>query len=151
MLASGEEAGIERRAPLGWAIFDVANLMFYMNILSLYFPLWVTNDMNGKDGDYGIANSLSMALIFCTAPLLGALTDQAGRRKPFLVVTTIGCAIATALLGTGGLIVSLGIFVVANFFFQAGSMFYDTLLPSVSTPLNRGSPRIDRRVEPGAW
>src|SRR6266508_2688632 len=118
LLAGGEEAGGERRAPLSWAIFDFANMLFYMNILSLYFPLWVTNDMNGKDGDYGLANSFSMAVVFLTAQLLGALTDQVGRRKPFLIVTSIGCALCTALLGMGGLTVSLALFVVANYFFQ---------------------------------
>ena len=89
--------------------------------------------MGGIDADYGNANSISMALMFFTAAILGALSDQAGRRKPFLIVTTLTCVGFTAMLGTGGLLPSLVLFVVANYMFQAGLIFYDSLLPVVST------------------
>jgi UMF1 family MFS transporter len=42
------------------------------------------------------------------------------------------------LLGSGGLWLSLVFFVVANCFYQAGLIFYDALLPAVSTPETRG-------------
>jgi UMF1 family MFS transporter len=42
------------------------------------------------------------------------------------------------LLGTWGVGVSLALFVVANYFLQAGLIFYDALLPSVSTEADRG-------------
>ncbi|MGH2532232.1 MAG: hypothetical protein ACRDJW_07970 [Thermomicrobiales bacterium] len=57
---------------------------------------------------------------------------------PFLAVTTIGCCAFTLFLGEGGLIWSLAWFVVANIFFQPGLIFYDALLPTVSTEQNRG-------------
>jgi len=109
-----------------------------MNIVSLYFSLWVVNIMGGNDADYGNANALSMALMFLSAPALGALSDQAKRRMPFLVITTILCIIFTALLGIGGLVTSLVFFIIANYMFQAGLIFYDSLLPTVSTEENRG-------------
>src|SRR5262245_11134360 len=109
-----------------------------MNVVSLYFALWVVRDMGGRDADYALASSLSQALIFVTAPLLGALSDQTPRRMPFLVATTLLCCAATALLGTWGVLLSLTLFVVANYFFQAGLIFYDALLPSVSTEADRG-------------
>jgi UMF1 family MFS transporter len=109
-----------------------------MNIVSLYFSLWVVNVMGGSDANYGNANSISMALLFFTAPFLGALSDQAGRRKPFLILTTVICVAFTALLGTYGLLISLALFVVANYMFQAGLIFYDSLLPAVSTEQTRG-------------
>ena len=127
-----------RRSVLSWALYDLANTIFSMNIVSLYFSLWVVNEMGGIDADYGNANSISMALMFFTAAILGALSDQAGRRKPFLIVTTLICVSFTALLGTGGLVVSLLFFIVANYMFQGGLIFYDSLLPVVSTEANRG-------------
>jgi MFS transporter, UMF1 family len=127
-----------KRAVLSWALYDLANTIFSMNIVSLYFSLWVVNEMGGIDANYGNANSISMALLFFTAAILGALSDQAGRRKPFLIVTTLICVSFTALLGTGGLAVSLIFFVVANYMFQGGLIFYDSLLPIVSTEENRG-------------
>jgi UMF1 family MFS transporter len=137
---TGEEVAPapERRAVVGWVLYDLANTIFSLNILSLYFTLWVTDDMGGRDGHYLVANSLSMALIFVSAPLIGALSDQTPRRLPFLVCTTFVCCGFTLLLGSGGLWLSLVFFVVANAFYQAGLIFYDALLPTVSTPENRG-------------
>lgn len=129
---------ITRRAVWGWAIFDLANTIFSINIISLQFSLWVVQDQGAKDSYYMIANSISMALIFVSASFLGALSDQTPRRLPLLMATTFGCCSLTAMLGLGGLSTSLGVFILANFLFQAGLIFYDTLLPSVSTPENQG-------------
>ena len=129
---------VDRRAVAGWVLYDLANTVFSINILSNYFPLWVVDDEGGRDADFAIANSVAMALMFFSAPLIGALSDQARRRVPLLAGTTLVSCALTALLGTGGLATSLVIFVVANYFFQAGLIFYDALLPTVSTEENRG-------------
>lgn len=121
-----------------WVLYDLANTIFSMNIVTLYFSLWVINDMGGKDSDYALANSLSMFIVFLVAPFLGALSDQTPRRMPFLVVSTLVCCAATFLLGITGVFLALAIFVVANTFYQSGLIFYDALLPVVSTPENRG-------------
>ena len=127
-----------RLSIISWALYDLANTTFSINIVSLYFSLWVVNTMGGADKDYGYANSFSMALLFFTAPILGAFSDQAGRRKPFLIATTLLCVAMTALLGAGGLTLSLALFIGANYMFQGGLIFYDSLLPAVSTEENRG-------------
>ena len=136
--AATDSFPISRRAVAGWALFDLANTIFSINIISLQFSLWVVKDQGAKDSYYMIANSISMALIFVSASFLGALSDQTPRRLPLLIATTLGCCALTAMLGLGGLYTSLGIFILANFLFQAGLIFYDTLLPSVSTPENQG-------------
>jgi len=74
--------------------------------------------------------------MFVSAPALGALSDQAGRRMPFLAVTTLLCIAFTALPETGGLVLSLIFFIIANYMFQAGLIFYDSLLPAASTEEN---------------
>jgi len=123
---------------ISWALYDLANTVFSMNIISLYFSLWVVNVMGGTDADYGNANALSMLLMFLSAPILGALSDQVGRRMPFLVATSLLCVGFTAMLGVGSLTLSLLFFIIANYMFQAGLIFYDSLLPEVSTEENRG-------------
>jgi UMF1 family MFS transporter len=50
----------------------------------------------------------------------------------------VTCVAFTALLGSYGLLLSLALFVVANYMFQAGLIFYDSLLPVVSTEETRG-------------
>lgn len=121
-----------------WVLYDLANTIFSLNIVSLYFSLWVVSAMGGTDQAYGNANSLSMLLMFLSAPILGALSDQAPRRLPFLVVATVVCVGFTLLLGTGGLVPSLVFFIIANYFYQGSQIFYDSLLPEVSTEENRG-------------
>jgi UMF1 family MFS transporter len=140
---------VEREPPIGstplftrrvisWALYDLANTIFSMNIVSLYLGLWVVNVMGGSDTIWARANATSMLLMLVTAPFLGAISDQAGRRLPFLLVSTLGCVTLTALLGTPGLAGTLALFVFANYFFQAGLVFYDATLPLVSTPETRG-------------
>jgi UMF1 family MFS transporter len=129
---------ISRKGIFSWALYDLANTIFSLNIVSIHFGLWIVNDMGGSDSSYGYANVASMLFVLITAPMLGTMSDRSGRRIPFLVVTTCCCVVLTLLLGTGGLVVSLIIFVGANYMFQSGLIFYDALLPTVSTEETRG-------------
>ena len=123
---------------LSWALYDLGNTIFSMNIVSFFFSLWVVNVMGGTDSQYGYTAALSYAIIFFLSPFLGALTDQSPKRMPFLVVSTLVCVSFTFVLGTGGVSMSLAFFVVANIAYQSGLQFYDALLPEVSTEANRG-------------
>ena len=142
MAAITTQAAGERRIPFAsvasWILYDLANTIFSLNIVSLYFPLWVVNAMGGTDQQFGNATALSMALMFVSAPIIGALSDQAPRRLPFLTVSTLLAVTFTMLLGMGGLALSLVFFIAANYFYQAGLIFYDALLPEVSTEATRG-------------
>ncbi len=126
------------RPVVSWALYDLANTIFSMNIVSMYLGLWVINEMGGNDAVWGYTNSATMLLVLMTAPFLGALSDQVGRRLPFLLISTVACVALTAFLGTWGLVITLGFYAGANYFFQAGLIFYDATLPVVSTPATRG-------------
>ncbi|MEW6742364.1 MAG: MFS transporter [Planctomycetota bacterium] len=131
---------ISRRAIASWVLYDLANTVFSMGVVSIYFSLWIADHVGRERADsvYGIVTSISMGLIFVVSPLLGAMTDRAPRRMPFLVVSTMICVGLTALLGRGGYGLSIPLFIVANVAYQAGLQFYDALLPEVSTEANRG-------------
>jgi MFS transporter, UMF1 family len=131
---------ITRRAVASWIAYDLANTIFSMGILSLYFPLWVREAVGSERADtvYGNISSISYLLIFLVSPLLGAMTDRARRRMPFLVVSTLLCIGCTLLFGRVGFWPTMIAFIVANAAYQAGQQFYDALLPEVSTEENRG-------------
>jgi UMF1 family MFS transporter len=131
-------ADIRKRAVAGWVLYDLANTIFSLNIVSLYFSIWAVNVMGGSDSHYGVTYGLSMLVVFGLSPFLGAMTDQSPRRMPYLVATTALCVGLTVALGTGGLALSLVLFAVANIAYQAGLQFYDALLPEVSRPRDRG-------------
>jgi UMF1 family MFS transporter len=131
---------ITRRAVYSWIAYDLANTIFSMGILSLFFPLWVREAVGSERADtvYGNVSSLSYLLIFVVSPLLGAMTDRAPRRMPFLVVSTLLCIGCTLLFGRIGFWPTMVAFILANATYQAGQQFYDAMLPEVSTEENRG-------------
>jgi MFS transporter, UMF1 family len=131
---------ITRRAVASWVLYDLANTIFSMGVISLLFPLWVRDAVGAEKADarYGIITAISMGIIFVLSPLLGAMTDRARRRMPFLLLSTVLCVVLTTLLGRGPFILTAVLFIIANAAYQAGLQFYDALLPEVSTPANRG-------------
>ncbi|MBM3942899.1 MAG: MFS transporter [SAR202 cluster bacterium] len=122
-----------------WGLFDFANTIFTVNVLNLYFYLWVVEDNGARDIYYSLALSGSMLAVALVSPMLGAVSDRYGRRIPFLIVFSLVCAAATGLIGrVGGLPVALLCFAVANFAYQSGNVYYDSLLSTVSHEGNRG-------------
>jgi UMF1 family MFS transporter len=121
-------------------VYDLANTIFSMGVISLYFPFFVGDAVGSVRADsvYSRITAVSMGLIFIISPLLGAMTDRARRRMPFLVWSTIACCLATALLGRGPFVLTAVLFIIANATYQAGLQFYDALLPEVTTATNRG-------------
>ena len=131
---------IPKRAVAGWILYDVANLIFTMGVVSLKFPLFVRETVGAQRADsvYGVNTSVAMGLMFLLSPILGAMTDRARRRMPFLVWATVICCACTALLARGPFMLSIILFVIANGGYQAGVQFYDSMLPDVTTESNRG-------------
>jgi len=131
---------IPRRAVISWILYDLANVIFSMGVISLYFSLFVRAEVGSERADslLGRISALSMGIMFCLSPLLGAMTDRARRRMPFLVWATLLCCACTALIARGPFMVSAILFIIANGGYQAGVQFYDSLLPDVTTEENRG-------------
>ncbi len=129
------------RSVGSWILYDLANTAFSLGVLTLYFPKLVKDVLGygeAADGTLGTLDALAAALVFVSAPVLGALSDQAARRLPFLVVSTVLCVGATFVLGQSAIPIVFTLFVFATVCFQAGLIFYDSLLPEVSTEENRG-------------
>jgi UMF1 family MFS transporter len=137
---SVEPGQIPTRAVVSWVLYDLANTIFSMGVVSVYFSTWVRDQVGPLRADsvYGIITAISMGLIFIASPVLGAMTDRARRRMPFLVVSTVICVVFTALLARGGFFLTALCFVIANVAYQAGLQFYDAMLPEVSHEGNRG-------------
>lgn len=111
-----------------------------MGVVTLYFSTWVRDQVGAARADavYGVITAVSMGIIFVASPLLGAMTDRAPRRMPFLVVSTLTCVALTATLARGSFAATVIGFILANAAYQAGLQFYDALLPEVSHERNRG-------------
>ena len=123
----------DRLAIASWSLYDFANTIFSMNVISLYFALWVTVDHGGQDILYSAALSGSMFAVAISVPLFGAISDQTGRRRGPLTLLTIISVIATALIGQASqLWAGICLFVIANYCYQSALVFYNGMLPAVS-------------------
>lgn len=131
------------RPVLAWALYDWANSAFALAVLTAFVPVMLGTYWN--DGvpstvttfRLGAANSLASLVVVLLAPLLGAMTDQARRRKPWIVLFTAVSVIATALLAVvapGSWLIALGCFVVASVGFFAACSLYDAMLIDVAEP-----------------
>lgn len=116
-----------------WSLYDFANTIFSMNVVSLYFPLMIKNNYGGADIDLSLARSSAMILVALTMPLAGVIADRFGRRMPLLIAFTITCCLATILLGRGqSMFLQLAIFAVAVYCYQGALVFYNAVLTQVA-------------------
>ncbi|MBW2039303.1 MAG: MFS transporter [Deltaproteobacteria bacterium] len=124
---------MKRIEIVSWGLYDFANTIFSANVVSIYFPLWVTQELGGEDIHYSLAISASMLTVALTMPLLGIMSDKWGKRKPLLFLFTLACTSATGGLGSlATLPLALVCFALANYAYQGGLVFYNALLPAVT-------------------
>jgi UMF1 family MFS transporter len=125
------------KATWSWITYDLANTIFALGVLGLYFPSWLTEE-GLPDSALSLVVASSALLVVFIAPWIGARTDATSSRIPALVATTVVAVGATASLATGPAWTSLLALGVALVAFNTGSVVYDALLPDVSTPATRG-------------
>lgn len=126
---------IFRREVIGWSMYDFANTIFSMNILSLYFKRWVVEDLNYDGLYYDLSYSGSMLLAGLIMPALGAISDQSNKKKIFLFLFTFACCLALGLIPLIPVSLIMAIVIVfglSNFFYEGGLVFYNSLLYTVS-------------------
>ncbi len=129
------------RATVSWIMYDFANTAYSMNIVSLYFATWITMDLGQNDSLFTLLNSFSMVPVALTMPVLGDWSDHKGKKMLSLFVFTLVCILGILSLGFIGnfnspqhwvpLIAVL--FIMTNYSYQGGLVFYNALMPSVST------------------
>lgn len=123
----------DKLAIVSWAFYDFANTIFSMNVISLYFALWVTVDHGGQDILYSVALSGSMLAVALSVPMFGAISDQTGRRRGPLMLLTLASVTGTFLIGqTDQLLPGILFFVIANYCYQSAMVFYNGMLPQVA-------------------
>lgn len=162
-------AGRTARAPwrerASWALYDFANTIFSMNVATLYFSVWLISDLGASNTAYAVGNGISSLLVVASVPLLGALSDERKRRKPWVVGFTIVSCLACAAIGvlgqrtlpisgeavTGGSLLPstwhptigtftwvLLAFIIANYAYQAAQPFYNAMMSDLVPPSEQG-------------
>lgn len=126
-------------ATFSWALYDLANTIYSAAVVSVYWPAFIKDDLKVNDIWYALPAALAALLVGIFSPLMGRISDRGGNRMTWLLWSTVLSVGALFLMGIFPVLgLAVGLFVVANSAYQAALMFYDALLPSVSTPRNWG-------------
>ncbi len=158
---------IAYRAPAlerwSWALYDFSNTIFSMNIATLFFAVWLVDDLHGSNTMVAIGNGVSSALVAFSIPLFGAISDASQRRKPWVVWFTIAAVVATILMGVvgqtfvpliGEAVIGAAVstytlhgvaaaaiitsFIVANYAYQGAQPFYNAMMFELAPPVEQG-------------
>ncbi len=131
-----------RRALAGWVLFDWAAQPFYTLILTFlfapYFATTVVGDAARGQAMWGYAAAAAGILVGIGSPLLGAVADGRGRRKPWIAVLALILAVAMATLwlakpGTTGATLWLIVlsFVIATIAVEFMTVFTNAIMPTL--------------------
>jgi len=129
------ERSLLRKDVVGWSLYDFANTIYSMNIVSLYLKRYIVEDLGHDDRYFDIPYAMSMLLAAVLMPALGAMSDQSTKKKVFLFLFTLACCASVGIMSfipPGMLAVTIVMFVVSNFAYEAGQPFYNALLYSVA-------------------
>ncbi|MFQ5783477.1 MAG: MFS transporter [Alphaproteobacteria bacterium] len=134
-------AQAERRALAAWCLFDWANSPFPTVVVTFVFAAYFTEGIVGDSlrgtALWGQAMALSGLAVALLAPVLGAIADVGGRRKPWLFAASL-VTIAGGLLlwyatpepeSALWALICVG---VANAAFELGMVFYNAMLPDLT-------------------
>ncbi len=132
----------DKRAILGWSLYDVGNSAFATTVMAGFYPIFFKQywsigvDTTMSTARLGLANSLAGVLVAMSAPVLGAIADQGTTRKKFLFFFSYMGALMTAALymvSMGNWAAAIALYVLGNVGFSGGNIFYDALITIVAS------------------
>jgi MFS transporter, UMF1 family len=134
-----------RRAIFSWCLFDWANSPYPTIIVTFVFSAYFAKGIVGDEIEGTVLWSQTIAVagivVALAGPLLGAVADQTGRRKPWIAGFSLGCILATAALwfatpDRDSITLVLVAVAVATICFEVATIFYNATLPDMG-PSNR--------------
>ena len=123
-----------------WILYDIGNSAFVLlvaTLLPIYFNS-LASSAGISEADYlaywGYAGSIATVLVAIIGPICGTMADRKGFKKPlFLATMLLGAFGCLALGGAWSWLSFLAIYVVAKVGFSSSLVFYDSMLPEITT------------------
>jgi UMF1 family MFS transporter len=138
-----ERLVLHRPETRAWAMYDWANSAMYTVIIASVFPVFFRSiAAEGLDDDtkrslFSWATTLSMIVVACLSPVLGAVADYArAKKKLFALFLGIG-VVANAVMffiAPGDWRLACWLFGLVNVGAAGSFVFYDAMLSSVALP-----------------
>ncbi len=143
-----------RLGVLSWCLYDWANSAFNTIIGTFVFSVYFARGIYGEETQGGSVWALTIGIagliVAVCSPVLGAIADQFGRRKPwlagFLIITVVATGLLWFALPTREMVAyTLVLVLVATVSFELGFVFYNAMLDDIAPPAMVG------RVSGWAW
>lgn len=138
-------SGRINKKVLSWALYDFGNSAFSTTVMAGFFPIFFKmfwshgTDAVVSTARLGTTISISSLIIAMLSPTLGVIADLKGVKKifclGFTVIGAIACA-QMAFIPMGDWWMAMIAYGIAMMAFNAGTVFYESLLPFVSTGRN---------------
>ncbi len=130
----------DKRHIWSWAFYDFANSAFSTLVVTFIYGTFFTksivdNEILGTQY-WSWAISFTAIVVAFFSPILGAIADNWGSRKRIMLVSTLVCITATALLflpQDGEVLLALTLFILANIAFEIGTVFCNAYLTELSS------------------
>lgn len=138
------------RGQAAWALFEFGRSPYislvFVFVFPPYFATTIIGDPVAGQAAWSLANTIAGACVALLAPLLGAVSDRTGARKPWLAgiaaVMAASCfALWFAMPGAkSGLSLTtiFALIIALAAFFQFSEVFHNAILPSIATPERLG-------------
>jgi MFS transporter, UMF1 family len=133
-----------RSGVIAWIFFDWAAQPYFTLITTFvfapYFATHVASDPASGQSLWGFATAAAGVMIALLSPVLGAIADASGRRKPWIAAFGVLLVIGSALLwfgrpGDPSVIPSLLLaFVIATIGVEFATLFNNAMMPTLVPP-----------------
>ena len=134
---------LDRKAIFSWCLYDWANSAYPTVVTTFVFGAYFTTAVavtpEAGTAAWGYTMAVAGLAVAVLGPVLGAVADQGGRRKPWLAVFTLTGALATALLwftvpDPADVTWALVFVALSSVAFEFGMVFYNAMLPDLAGP-----------------
>ena len=137
---------VKKREIFGWAMYDFANSSYTTVVISIAYSAFFTQyivpaDSAARDTYWAIAIVAATVVAIVLSPLVGAICDYSGRKKRYLLISTITCALSTMglfFVGPGNIPLAIGLLTISNAAFMIGESFCASFLTDLATKENMG-------------
>lgn len=128
-----------RGTIISWALYDFANSAYTTLIITFIYSVYFMKSIAADDiqGTHLWSRTITVSalLVAFLSPILGALADQGGYRKRFLLLTTVVAITGSAMLYPilpGQVTLALLWVLISNTAFELGMVFYNAFLPEIA-------------------
>jgi UMF1 family MFS transporter len=135
--------GLDRPELRAWAMYDWAASSMQTTIMVAVFPIYFVKVAGAGMAESGATqrlatvNTLALVIIALISPILGAISDYRGTKKPLLALFMgigVGAVVGMFFVGRGELDLASILFTVSLIGVTGSYVFYEALLPHVARP-----------------